>query len=79
MVIAQDKLMHYFVGTLIVAVSYPLVGLWAIVVTAVAAVGKELYDKYSGKGTPELMDVVYTMFGGLVVVAAYCYCNVSCG
>lgn len=50
------------------AVSYPLVGWWAIVVTAVAAVGKELYDKYSGKGTPELMDIVYTVSGGLVVV-----------
>jgi hypothetical protein len=27
----------------------------------VIAIGKEVYDKVSGKGTPELMDIVYTI------------------
>lgn len=27
-------------------------------------IGKELYDKYSGKGTPDVMDAVSTGFGG---------------
>ena len=67
MVIAQDKLMHYFVGTLIAALLYPLISWWAVAVTVVVAVGKELYDKYSGKGTPELADVVWTVAGSLVV------------
>lgn len=30
-----------------------------------AGVGKELYDKYSGKGTPDFWDAFTTGFGGL--------------
>lgn len=66
-VIAQDKLMHYFVGSLIMALCIPFIEVYGLLVVLLAAVGKEAYDKVTGKGTPELMDIVYTMFGGLVV------------
>jgi len=33
-----------------------------------AAIGKELYDLLSKRGTPEIMDAVATILGGAVVV-----------
>lgn len=69
-VIAQDKLMHYFVGSLIMALCIPFIGVYGLLVVLLAAVGKEAYDKFTGKGTPELMDIVYTMFGGLVIASS---------
>lgn len=37
---------------------------FGFVVSGFAGICKELYDKYSGKGTPEVMDAVATGFGG---------------
>ena len=62
----RDKLLHYTVGTLLYATTYLLVGYLAIVVVTVVAVGKELYDKVSGKGTPEYLDALATITGGVV-------------
>ena len=62
----RDKLLHYAVGTLLYATSYAVVGYLAIVAVVMAAVGKELYDKVSGKGTPEWLDAVATVLGGTV-------------
>lgn len=64
--IPQDKLIHYVIGTLLYAATYLLVGYLAIVVVIVVAVGKELYDKVSGKGTPEYLDALITITGGVV-------------
>lgn len=64
----QDKLMHYFVGSLITTTFVPLIGTYAIIPTIIAAIGKEVYDKVSGTGTPELLDIVYTVAGGLPIV-----------
>lgn len=69
--VAHDKLMHYLVGSVIALVSVVVIGVWALLLVLIAAIGKELYDKVSGKGTPEWMDVVWTMYGGVVVVSAY--------
>lgn len=69
--IQHDKLMHYTVGSMIALAATVVVGVWALVPVLMAAVGKEVYDKVSGKGTPELMDIVWTMWGGGVVVLAY--------
>ena len=33
-----------------------------------AAIGKELYDLLSKRGTPEIMDAVATILGGSVIV-----------
>lgn len=69
--IAQDKLMHFLIGTLLAIMTVSYLGVWSLLVVFIAGVGKEVYDKVSGKGTPELMDIAWTMYGGLVIVGAY--------
>jgi len=60
-----DKCLHFIVGVLIYAVAHfisPIIGLVAV---AIAAVGKEVYDRYN-KGTVDLWDAVATIAGGLI-------------
>ena len=63
----QDKLAHFAAGVLIYAAVHfasPIIGLAAV---AVAAVGKEIYDWFHrDKHTPEVMDAVATILGGVV-------------
>ena len=80
-IIPKDKANHYIYGNLIFLAVFVLsnfvvsaslaasLGLFAV---AVAGIGKEIYDSISGTGTPEVMDAVYTIAGGLsggVIVA----------
>lgn len=52
---SQDKLAHFV---------SPIIGLAAV---AVAAAGKEIYDwLHRNKHTPEVMDAVVTILGGVV-------------
>lgn len=66
--IAQDKLMHYAVGTVVYSLCSLFLGMYALGVVVVVAVGKEAYDCYTKKGTPEYKDAVATVLGGLVVL-----------
>lgn len=63
----HDKALHIIAGVLIYASAHfvsPVVGLSAV---AVAAVGKEIYDYFNrDKHTPEVMDAVATIAGGLL-------------
>lgn len=63
----HDKALHLIGGVLIYAAAHfvsPVIGLIA---AAVAAVGKEIYDYFNrDKHTPEVMDVVATIIGGLL-------------
>ena len=65
--IPPDKALHLIGGVLIYAVAHfvsPLVGLGAVVA---AGVGKEIYDYFNrDKRTPEVMDAVATIIGGLL-------------
>lgn len=59
--IPHDKLLHLSVGLVIyslTALFNPLLGLTAVLLVAGA---KEIYDKATGKGTPELADFIYTV------------------
>jgi len=60
--VPQDKLLHFFYGTLIaaplVAFTNPLISSAGVIFIAL---GKELYDDLSGKGNIEAMDVVFTI------------------
>lgn len=58
-----DKAFHFLAGWAIAATfqSAPLV---AAALVGAAAVGKEIWDK-RGHGTPELMDIVATLLGGI--------------
>ena len=64
--IAYDKRMHFLGGALLGLTSIVFPGL-GIALACVAGVGKEIYDKVSGKGTPEGADIVYTVAGGLLI------------
>lgn len=66
--IPHDKLLHYVAGTIIYALCSLFIGLYAIVIVLVIAIGKEVYDYVSKKGTPEYMDIIATVLGGLVVM-----------
>ena len=63
----HDKALHIIAGVLIYAAAHfvsPVVGLGAV---AVAAVGKEIYDYFNrDRHTPELMDALATIIGGLL-------------
>lgn len=62
-----DKALHLIGGVLIYAAAHfvsPVVGLGAV---AVAALGKEVYDYFNrDKHTPEVMDAVATIIGGII-------------
>lgn len=66
--IPDDKLRHYFVGSLAAAAG----GLHSVAVGALLcaalAVGKEVYDRASKRGTPDLLDAVWTLAGGAVTL-----------
>lgn len=64
--IPHDKLLHYVAGTLIYSICSLFIGMYAIGIVIVIAVGKEAYDYYTKKGTPEYMDAAATVLGGLV-------------
>lgn len=65
--IEKDKANHAIYGMVIFAIMYFLFT-WqiAIAFVCVFALGKEVYDNISGKGTSDVMDFVYTVAGGLV-------------
>jgi len=71
MAIQQDKLMHYLVGSIIALLGLPFIGIAVMFLVVCVAIGKELYDHYTGTGTPEYLDIVWTILGGLVVTIAY--------
>lgn len=61
--ISLDKAFHFIAGWAIAA-TFQSVPLVATALVGAAAVGKEIWDK-RGHGTPELMDIVATLLGGI--------------
>ncbi len=63
---AFDKQLHFGAGMLIgLAVGVGTNPITGLVFATVAGIVKEVYDKYSGNGTPELLDAVATVLGGI--------------
>ena len=62
-----DKQMHFICGLVIAALLTPFIGAYSILVVAVIAILKEIYD-YLHKDihTPDFWDWVATVLGGLV-------------
>jgi hypothetical protein len=75
MIIPEDKQMHRTVGKFIAAiviiacfffqVSIMMAGLLGVGAALAAGIAKEIYDKVTGKGTPEKLDIVWTAIGGI--------------
>lgn len=67
--IPQDKANHAVYGTVI----YGIVKIvtqnkdWALIAVCAAAVLKEIYDKVSKKGDPEILDALATVMPALLI------------
>ena len=61
-----DKVYHLMAGFLITVVTFIITQdiTLAVGASVVGGIGKEIYDKKSGKGTVEALDAVATIFGG---------------
>ena len=73
MKIPQDKKKHFVAGfaiTAIVSLFFGYIIGVIVAVIAAAAAGKELYDKVTGTGTPEVLDFVATIAGAAAAVIA---------
>ena len=67
--IGEDKLKHIVVSA-IIAVALNLFLLWwvAAILTLCVGIGKEVYDKVTGKGHPEWKDLVADIVGIIIGV-----------
>ena len=66
--LAEDKQLHFFSGGMLAGMLMPFGLQTAVFGVIFAAIGKELYDLLSKRGTPEIMDAVATILGGAVVI-----------
>jgi hypothetical protein len=65
--IPQDKANHFFYGAIIYfAVNLVLGAYIALTIVVLSGILKEVYDKVSKTGTPDVLDAVATIAGGLV-------------
>lgn len=65
----EDKRKHFIAGFTICAFASLSVGyLLGFVIALLAGAGKEVYDRVTGKGTPEFKDFLFTAFGAIVSV-----------
>lgn len=66
--IEADKLRHYLVGSLLAAAGGLHSVLAGALLCAVFAIGKEIFDRVSRKGTPDVLDAAWTLAGGALVL-----------
>lgn len=65
-----DKQKHLAVG-IILSATIPFIGLYGLIICVILGVGKEVYDYTSKKGTPEVLDAVYTIVPTLITYIIY--------
>lgn len=64
---ARDKLMHMILCTYIYSFASQIVENWVALLIAVSvAILIEVYDKISGKGTPEVKDALWGVKGSFI-------------
>ena len=65
--IKKDKLLHFIAGTYIFMLSAIFVNLWValLIVVVIGALKELVYDKALKKGTPEVLDFLFTFLGGM--------------
>ena len=64
----QDKANHFVYGAVLCASCHWAFGPYALLVVAVVAIGKEVYDVYSKTGHGEKADALWTIAGGALVL-----------
>lgn len=64
-----DKQYHFIAGMFIyIIASLFMPTLWALVPVITIGTAKEVYDYLSGKGTPDINDLLYTIYGALPIL-----------
>lgn len=67
--VPNDKLLHFFYGTILSFVGFLLLGDGALVVVSAIAAAKELvWDKALGKGNCEMADFIYTVVPAIMML-----------
>ena len=67
--VPNDKLLHFFYGTILSFVGFLLIGDGVLVIVAAIAAAKELvWDKALGKGNCELADFIYTTVPAIMML-----------
>ena len=61
-----DKQAHFWTGSILGFISYFLFGYWALVVVALIALLKEVYDYNHPNHTADFWDWVATVLGGIL-------------
>ena len=73
-----DKQLHFLYGAAIVLVVNVVFGMaLALGLCFAAGVGKELWDRWSGKGTPDRLDAVATCLGGIICWLFLCFTEIK--
>lgn len=66
--IPQDKANHFIYGTcLYLLFSFFVSPLNSLIITSLIAIGKEVFDRISRKGNPEVLDFLWTLLGAFIV------------
>lgn len=68
--IGSDKLLHYLVGALILALAQPY-GIVAMSVVFVLFLALSILKEFKLDSTPDLMDIVYYIYGSLTSIVSY--------
>jgi len=67
--VPNDKLLHFFYGTILSFVGFLLIGDGALVVVAAIAAAKELvWDKAMSKGNCDVKDFAYTVVPAIMML-----------
>ena len=64
--IPKDKQYHFIAGFIIYLFSQFIFTIWVALIPVIAiGTAKEVYDYISKKGTPEINDLLYTIYGAI--------------
>ena len=67
--IPKDKQLHFIAGLLIYLWSQFIFTIWVAMIPVIAiATAKEVYDYISKKGTPEINDLLFTIYGSIPIL-----------
>jgi hypothetical protein len=71
-----DKQYHFIAGLLIYLIAQSfMTPIWAMVPVVAIGTGKEVYDYISKKGTPDINDLLYTIYGALPILIIKLLCK----
>jgi hypothetical protein len=72
MIIPIDKANHFIAGTIVYCLAILFLSpIAALVPVIMVGVAKELYDLWSGKGTPDINDFSFTLLGAIPVLITH--------